>query len=159
MWLPNPSVSEVDEHASLLTHTLSTSALLNINMEERIPLSLIVRRPYCSLLASASPCVHVCLVLMHKLVSTLYAYSYYVGVFIARVCVGCSRAAVKAAVREMRGPPWPIKTTGLRALGPAIRAQHWRLFHLEALSVKWTFSLNWLCVCTQSQFRGKPNIW
>lgn len=87
MWLPNPSVSEVDEHASLLTHTLSTSALLNINMEERIPLSLIVRRTYCSLLASASPCVHVCLVLMRKLLSTLYAYAYYAHVFIARACV------------------------------------------------------------------------
>lgn len=60
MWLPNLSVREVDEHASLLTHTLSTSTLLNINMEERIPLSPIVRRPYCSLLASASARVYVC---------------------------------------------------------------------------------------------------
>lgn len=45
MWLSNPSVSEVDEHVSLLTHTLSISTLLNINMEKRIPLSPIVRQP------------------------------------------------------------------------------------------------------------------
>lgn len=89
MWLPNPSVSEVDEHASLLTHTLSTSTLLNINMEERIPLSPIVRRPYCSPLASASARVRVCLVLMRKSVSTLCAYAYYAPC-LHRVCVSAA---------------------------------------------------------------------
>lgn len=53
---------------------------------------------------------------MRKSVSTLCAYAYYGRVFIARVCVGYSRAAVKAAARETEGvfvahkDNWPEST-------------------------------------------------
>lgn len=80
MWLPNPSVSEVDEHASLLTHAVSISTLLNINTEQRIPPSPIV------LLWPLPRRVCACLVIMRQLMSTLCAYAYYSRVFMACVC-------------------------------------------------------------------------
>lgn len=145
-------------------HKLSTHAMFNINMEERIPLSPIVRRPYCSLLASALLHVlTVCLVLMRKSVSTLLCPCLH------RVCVcmcllqqSSSYSGSEGDEGCVRGPPWPIKATGLRTLGPAIRAQHCQLFYLEAQSVKWTLSLKRPCVRTYActnQFRDSVNIW
>lgn len=104
MWLPNSGVTRADERAPLLTQTLSTCTMFNINMEERIPPSSIVRRPYCSLLASASLRVlTVHSLLMHESVSTLCANAYYACVFVACARVHCGGAAVKVAARETRG--------------------------------------------------------
>lgn len=122
-------------------------------MEERIPQSPIVRRPYCSPLASAS--VRVCVCARYYCVSRCLhcVLMHIMAVSSSRVCVSVTaEQQLKRQPGRRRVYSWPIKTTGLRALGPAIRAQHWQLFHLEALSVKWTLSLKCVCTRVHSQF-------